>query len=121
MPAPALILKKLDLLLLRFDLGLCNAELLLCRLKLGRNLAKLSLELSSPLGIRIAVATQSRIAFAEDGHLVDLLRKLAMLSLRGGSLNSAFPFLDTREHHHNTTRRNQKLTSDKALRVSSRF
>ena len=85
-------------MLLRLDLGLCDPKLLLCRLKLRRDLPELGLKLSGPLGIRITVATQGCVALAEDSHLVNLLRKLAMLSLGGGSLDSTLAFLRAGEY-----------------------
>ncbi len=74
LPSPTFVLEHRDLLVLGFDLGFCNAHLLLGRFELGRDLTQLGLKLPSTLVVSVTVTAKCCVALAEDRNLVDLLR-----------------------------------------------
>lgn len=93
LPPPTFVLEHLDLLILGFDLGLCNAHVLLGWLELGGDLTQLGLKLTSTPHVFVAVMAKRCVALPEDRNLVDLLGQLAVLLLGSGRLSSTFAFL----------------------------
>ena len=81
------------MLVLSLDLGLRDTKLFLNGFKFIRDLAQVGLQLTSTLRVRVTIAAKRGVAFAKDGNLVDLLRKLAVLSLRDCRLNGTLALL----------------------------
>ena len=81
------------MLVLSLNLGLRDTKLFLNGFEFIRDLAQVGLQLTSTLRVRVTITAKRSVAFAKDGNLVNLLRQLAVLSLRDCRLNGTLTLL----------------------------
>ena len=88
---------------------------MLDRIEFRCNFSKLSLKLTGPLRVVLAVSTEGDVAFTEKVELLNTFDQISMLSLRSSRLDSPLALLERALILAKPDESMDQLTSDKAF------